>query len=1276
MSSEDSKPGNATPSSNEVSPERHEIEDRVGDTASRREEESAIPNHTFSAWDVEEQLQETFLAQPTQARQSPVYKRGFKPEESLPEPFSAKRDKERSYESQFDPGGPLPEPYQAQDERPQARIASPPAPTTATVPKSIPKAIPRPSIPPASGVSPGVQVQAQARPIPKSNFSAFEQSPIRSPNTATREWSRTIQPYSASPSNLINLSESPQTVPSSFDDKSMLGDWNQRDNYRTTKRAPTQYSQSTSPPTHTTVAASFINRRPLSGQHLERKSMFEDTMSRQPQNPHGRRNSGYSQLTDRHRTPPQHGFQQPSHMYGAPDINLGGGKRPNGLKPGERGYYCGFDTMNVVRGGQAKNTPVIIIGYEGGLNIRHASKRGATHIAHLGGLRGGVYNAKILPWTIGPGPYATRGSTLVAVVVHGPVLEDATDVGFGEEAGDEMRNHRSGSTTGTEARRKNAIREYQTTVEVYDVKTQRYIATLLTVPAVELKMAYMGPRFTPPLPSGALSIQADAGNIVIISGQTGELWVFKQARIEKDLPPRFKCLGKYWTTVQQQPMPEPGDYSRPLDSARAGGNDNPATRIKNGLVSLRGRWLTFCPSPNIHAIRLGAITDTSLSNRSATASINTYAPPQLPSTTCAVDTPPGDDWKARLGRQAAQGAITGANYVYGQTSKALKNYWNPPTQTPQGWQPAAAEPQIFPPTHGSISGKQSAVSDTAHISIIDLYKLANLPPGKKINAATVATFKLTSGCSYLSLSPSGLHLFTANSNGDRQFIWDLYRCQYPEPSPLTLPRSGYPTTPHARQICGFSRLTSARIVDVVWTLPGGRTVAMVTERNTVHFLDTPRHLFHWPPPRRPRTAAQTSDVNGSRSVSAAPTAAVKMAESAISSVRGFAGGWMGRRQSNASDQPASTLEKQETTSSYNGSAPSRGSAIASTIGTYAGVGGKYVAAGLSKSLQATGAAMQQFRRAGDNKLHLPNSDSVCAHSCIFWLGESERRRQAFAVALDGFIKIYTVRYIPSKKGAPGRKREPARIVVKGLVKDVIIPSIPDTMMADMVKRTLELDDNDLAIGSPSIRAVDDNSRTAVLPVRPLTTGARNRGGVPRRTRAGNAIPMAEIETSSPWRPWCNDHRVSLFCYTSTNTDHQDEETLVSDRDQELAGMFSDQDTLRHTSTKKPAHNVTVFKSAEKQWKDKAVEPWAFGLPIEVERIDTGYEDESGGWEEEYEGYGLVRTVSRDGEEPIVSTTRRKKSGTLAMLGQGVDEEEEGEGGFFEDGLEVVESAGR
>lgn len=451
-------------------------------------------------------------------------------------------------------------------------------------------------------------------------------------------------------------------------------------------------------------------------------------------------------------------------------------------------------------------------------------------------------------------------------------------------------------------------------------------------------------------------------------------------------------------------------------------------------------------------------------------------------------------------------------------------------------------------------------------------------------------------------------------------------------------------------------------------------MALVTERNTVHFLDIPRHLFHWPPPRRPRAAMRTGEVNGSRSVSAAPAAAVKMAGSAISSVRGFAGGWIGgRRQSNASDQPAPSLSiHNSVTTASNGPPPSRTTALASTLGAYAGVGGKYVAAGLSKSLQATGAAVQQFRRAGDNKLHLPNSDSICAQSCIFWLGERKRRRQAFAVALDGFIKIYTVRYIPSKKGAPGRKREPARIVVKGLVKDVIIPSVPDTMMAEMVKRAFQVDD-DMEIGSPSVRAVDDNSRTAVLPARPLTAGARSGGAVPRRVGGGNAIPMAEIETSSPWRPWCNDHRVSLFCYPSTNAEQQDEDTMVSDQDQDLTGMFlEDQVNLRRISTAKSGRLSTSATTLKKKIREIEQEPWSFGGAIKCEKIDTGFDEEGvGDGEEEYEGYGLVRTISRDGEDPIVSTTRRKKGGDLAMLGEGGVEE-----GFFEDDLEVVEFAGR
>lgn len=1002
--------------------------------------------------------------------------------------------------------------------------------------------------------------------------------------------------------------------------------------------------------------------------------MFDDTTSRQPTNNY-RRNSGYSQFTERYRSPPQHSFQPQSHFYEAPDINLGGGKRSNGLKPGDREYYCGFDTMNIIKGGHAQNQSVVISGYEGGLQVRQVSKHGQSQIASLGGLRGGVYNTKILPWTIDRGPNITRGTSLIAIVVHGPVLDDVGEaVNFGEEAGDNLDKRRSGSTTGTEQRRRNAITHYQTTVEVYCLRTQKHIATLLTVPKVELQTSFISPRFNPPSPSGALSITADAGNTVITSGQTGEFWVFRQAKLEGDAPLRFRCLGKFWTTVQQQPAHEPTDYSQRLDSERSGsgsGEKTKKTRTKAGLVSLRGRWLAFCPSPNIHQISLRASVDISRSPKSAIASLNSYAPPQLPSSSCAVDTPPGDDFLSRLGRQAAQGAITGANYLAEHGTRAWKSYWKAPTSTQQGWQPVASEPagHMFPPTHSSSTGKEIQVSEAVHISIIDLGKLANLGAGKKQSSATVATFKLPNGCSYLSLSPSGLQLFTANAKGNMQFIWDLLRIAYPRPSPLTLPRPGYPPTAHVRQIARFSRLTVARIVDVVWTLPGGRTIAMVTERNTVHFLDIPRQAFQWPPPRRPRPDNATSP-SGSRAVSAAPAAAVKMASSAFATVRHFTSPFLRPRGlSNANAQTGATLVPSTSTLSSlsngngNGPVPNRSGALAATLGAYAGQGGKMVASGITKSLSATMQGVQQFRRAGDNKLHLPQSESVCGVNCVQWLGPRRRRKQAFGVVLDGFVKVYIVQYIKGKSGGKGRKREPPRIVVKGLVKDILIPSVPDSTLAPLIRRALEMDGDDFELGSPSVRAADDQSRTAVLPSHPIS----GRRPVPRR-EAQSSIPMAEIETSTPYQPFHNNYRVCMFVFAdSTEDERQSPERSEYEHPvagkEDLEAMFND--TTSYSTRSLPHHLAEPYSPMDN-------DAWTFGGQIQCERLDTGYEDED---EEDEnrgsdEGYGLERTISRDGEEPIISTTRRRKGGKPGMGGLG----EEGEEGFFEDDLEWVEFA--
>ena len=123
-------------------------------------------------------------------------------------------------------------------------------------------------------------------------------------------------------------------------------------------------------------------------------------------------------------------------------------------------------------------------------------------------------------------------------------------------------------------------------------------------------------------------------------------------------------------------------------------------------------------------------------------------------------------------------------------------------------------------------------------------------------------------------------------------------------------------------------------------------------------------------------------------------------------------------------------------------------------------------------------------------------------------------------------------------------------------------------------------------------------------------------------RVGGAHPitMAEINTSTPYSPFINDHRFTLYTYSAP---HDEDEN------------------------------------------------WTFGGTIEGERVDCGFDEDE---EREVQGYSLERTVSRDGEEPIVSTTRRRHRKGLATLGKGVEErgEDEEREGFFDEDVEWVD----
>lgn len=1006
-----------------------------------------------------------------------------------------------------------------------------------------------------------------------------------------------------------------------------------------------------------------------------------------------RRNSGYSQFTERHRSPMSHQVQPQLFGSPVPTNNFGAVPKAAGMKPGSRNYYCGFDTMNITKGRKVYNENVIISGYEGGLGIHTVSRSGQVRIGGVGGLRGGVFNAKILPWTINDG--SRKGSSFIAVVVHGPVLNDE-DVEFGEEAGDQRQS--SGSSLPRASPRgsqkgANTVTCYQTTVEVYCLRTKKYIATLLTLPRIELALPVTHSRFVPPPPIGSLAIQADSGNVVITSGLSGEIFIFRLYRDPEDNKLAFRPLGKYWTTIQAPLSPDSSDYIAQLDAQRTPTGEKakkPHTRA--GLVSLRGRWLAFVPSSNNLQVSTRATVNVSRSPRSKIPGLNTFAPPALPKADCAVETPCDEGW-GTLGRTAAQEAIKGGKWIADQGAKAWSSYWNkpsPPGSATTNWTPPSSIPQadLFPPTHGSGVEGTAVKDEPVMISIVDLEVLSKI---KSSNAApaTLASFRLPpGGCSHLSLSPSGLHLFTASAKGDVQTIFDLFRLRHSRSSPIAPLPTGHPSSNHVRQIARFTRLTVARITDVVWN-DSGNMLAMVTERNTVHFLDLPRGAFVWPPPRNYRKKRHVRSPSSSKS--AAPSAKVLgLASNAAQSAWSFASPFINRPRGLSSGHAQSASQDGGATAAVTSQTPTSRGAIAAQLAAIAGQSGKVIASGISKSVGAAASGVQQFRQKGDNKLHLPIPSSprspapsvaggnaslgICGPGCIKFLGSIKpsgtRKRKGvelFGVLLDGAVKIYRVRHIVSKnqKGVPVR-----RVHVSSKSTDVVLPAIPDHQLSAMVRRALELDDFEGdEIDAQLDREVEREARrhdrrasrtststdperggsTAVLPVRTKGTEI----GLPG-LEGQNYIPMAEIESGAPYQPFHTDPRVTLSVYSF-----------------HPAGFGASAATTPSSESSRSERSQYRDARSKSQGQVHAHPPqgtpdgmWIFGRPVEAKvTVTHRSRDEEVG----EDGGVLERVMSREGEE-IVCTTRRRR----VKREQGVAEE--GEEGFFEDDCDVIDFA--
>jgi hypothetical protein len=823
-----------------------------------------------------------------------------------------------------------------------------------------------------------------------------------------------------------------------------------------------------------------ISNSPPGARPLSHPSQYTNFGGRIQNSPgRDRRASMYSQQG---RPPSQHFVPNPplphqpqAHYYGLPDLNFGlNNMSSDGIQPGERGYFCGFDTLAMAGDEAARSSEnVLLVGSQGGLDVFRVEKSNLDMVGHLEGLRGAVIGAKILPWTSRRDPLAAF-RPLVTLVLHGPVVKDSrSSSGSGSSSVDDSSDAPSRPSSRHGAHGNGQISGYQTTVEVYSLKEKRRLAVLYKTPLMPLTSPIDSPLFQPPPPVGEFVIDAKGKFVVVASGASGEVFVFAPyLEGHQEHPERFRCIGKMWTSVRNRER-----VTQPSSSSTADGSHDEIPPEKYGLpvFSLSDRWLAITPPASSPLYPVNGVALTSPYYERAPGLAHHSVPPQ-PSPNCAVDAPETAGLIDRLTREGTQVAIKGARWATEKGVQAFKSYMN---KAPQGNNVSYGQDPMqhyFPPTHGH--NQTQPRQEAAVISIYDLQRLVDAEEMRSKNALhPIATIPAALGCSFLSFAPSGLMLMTVSRKGDYQDVWDLKRMNFRRARKSTRELA---TGPHVREVARFTRMTVANVIDVIWSAPRVDKLAVVTDRGTVHMFPMPASAFQWPPARRIRPMA--------------PSAKPKEETSPI----GRAGAVNTAMQAIGSAKPWFDAVRA-------GSIGTGSRFTLSGLGVTPAAGaksGKAVAAGVGKSIS-------NLRHSGDNKMALPSSPSGIKPYSVRWL--SGRGRGSIALVSGGVLQVWRVQMRPAT--GKGTSSNTATITKKKVAEFGLTP-IPDPALPPAVTEQLFPQSGDPeptheCHGEWLPRSLPHRKPTGASPV-PLS--------------------FSEIETNPPYQPFYTDKRVTRFVY--------------------------------------------------------------------------------------------------------------------------------------------------
>ncbi|KAJ5688569.1 hypothetical protein N7462_002961 [Penicillium macrosclerotiorum] len=769
--------------------------------------------------------------------------------------------------------------------------------------------------------------------------------------------------------------------------------------------------------------------------------------------------------------PPPHLPQ--AHFYGAPDIDLPGQSRSATQGASS---FCGFDTLP----GLSTKTPragmnVVVVGSDGAVDILALEDRRTRLVGQVTGLNGRVLEAKILPGPSSNDPLASS-QPHIAVILHGP----------------QPPNDDEGQVSATASEANEVPPRWCGVIQVYALRSGDLIATLFASKPVPALENIPGLPSLAPAPVGSLKLYNTGIHVIVASGISGEVYVFRQI-----VSGAYQCLGKTWTNVQ------PGEvrrYSTSSSSTDPDGSRHESPRVtlsERPILSVQGRWLAIMPpSSSVHGSIHGAVPVGLVHSRAH--GMETRSPSTVPSVNCATDVGEGESFFNKFARGVTQELVKGARFLGDQGLQAWNNYWNNQPPSPGTHprpirgpdSPTQGYATVFPPTHAQET--QTSAPEPDAISIIDLKRFEDGMDSRAASLNPVATFQVPNGCSFLSLSPNGLMLFTASKKGDVQYVWDLMQLRHCRAMAFISDDYGG-QTPNVRQVARYTRLTTSSIIDVIWTALVGDRLAVITRKGTIHAFDLPRSAFQWPPFRRARPAPKRS--------SAVDLASDELSRQAtqgnpLSAAMNFVGG-----------------KTQPFISAVRGRVPSSGAAFPNMSGfgisTAAGIkGSKVVAAGLSKSMGAAASGtVESLRHVGENRLHLPGLARDPAPNHVVWI--HNKGHIFLGIVDEGQFKLYRL-----KRSTSTHKSRQSHSVIGA--KEIQF-KLPSNMQN--------------TCGPAPLLAYDPEKVVQASLVLPSTS---SQPSYPNKF-FHQPLSQAEIETNTPYQPFHTDQRVGLHVYPADNT---------------------------------------------------------------------------------------------------------------------------------------------